>query len=119
MKRSPKVLMMGLIGVALLVGACGQPKQGADTDATPSIDLSLVGTYNCSPGGGAPPEDVIVLKEDGTLTITQGGSTGEGTWSAEGGRGAFKPKGQPEDPFTIEENRLVFGGGSYCTKKAG
>jgi hypothetical protein len=110
---------MGLMALALLVVACGgEPKQEADTDATPNIDVSLVGTYNCSPGGGAPAEDVIELKEDGTLTITQGGTTIEGTWSAEGGRGAFKPEGQPEDPFTVEGDRLVFGGDSYCIKKA-
>lgn len=117
MREMSRVLRPTLIALLVLAFACGQEQKKADTDATPIVDASLVGTYNCSPGGGAPAEDVIELKEDGTLTITQGGTTIEGTWSAQGGRGSFKPEGQPEDPFTVEGDRLVFGGGSYCEKK--
>jgi hypothetical protein len=116
--RMKRVPIVGLIAfTSIVAAACAQQKQQADTEAAPAIDTSLVGIYNCSPGGGAPAEDVIELKEDGKLTITQGGTTGEGTWSARGKQGAFKPEGQGEDPFTIEGDRLVFGGGSYCDPK--
>lgn len=70
----------------------------------------VAGTYNCGTEGETP-QDVLELREDGTLTFTPTGSGApppeEGTWSVDGDSGVFSfPNFQ--DSFTVEEDRLVF-----------
>lgn len=110
--------MIGLMAVALLVGAFG----GDSTEKTPTAgnstgNASIVGRYNCQQPG-ATEQDLIELQADGKLKITQGGQTVEGTWSAQGSSGAFGPGTPEEEKFTIQEGRLVFGDGTVCTKAA-
>lgn len=81
--------------------------------ATTAASASIAGAYHC----GLPPEapDVVEVREDGTVTITQPGASVEGTWRVEGDEGAFTIDGH-EDPFSVEGERLLFDDGFVCTE---
>lgn len=119
MSRTPRDLTTSLMAIALLVGAC-TPATQAPSSVTPSVGGSIAGTYNCT-GETDPqsPTEVWELIDDGTVTRASG-ETGEafpaGTWSVEGDSGMVTFEGE-EDAFTIEGDRLVFGGpeGWACT----
>lgn len=110
-------LTLALVAYAFLVGAC-TPATQAPPSPTPSVGVSIVGTWNCGPPEN-PERDVVEVREDGTLTVNEELSL---TWSVEGDRGTFGfPEGgtftvpEGDDPFTIEEDRLVFDSGWVCT----
>jgi hypothetical protein len=113
MNRVPRSLTTSVMTVALLLVAC-TPATEAPASATPSAGGSIAGRYDCQQPG-ASETDLVELREDGTVTITQGESAVQGTWSVDGDSGAFTVEGQ-DDPFTVEEDRLVFEDGTVCTK---
>jgi hypothetical protein len=105
-----KGLRAGVIALAIMGVACGEGQQESPSGATPRAADSIAGAYNCGQEG-EPPQDVLELGEDGTVTITPGGPGApppeEGTWSVDGNSGEFQFPGF-RDQFTIEGDRLEF-----------
>ena len=101
--------------IAMLLISCTPAPTPSPSPADGGTD-SIAGRYACLQPGASEADDVE-LREDGTLTISQPalGSSVEGTWSMEGGAGVFTVEGQDE-PFTIDDERLVFEDGTICTK---
>lgn len=100
MRRAPGALQIGLLAIALLVGACGGDSGGG----------SMTGTYNC--GSAEATESIIELREDGTMTldiIADPGPPGESTWSVEGDEVVLNSGTPEEDRFTIEGENFVQG----------
>jgi hypothetical protein len=100
---------IGLVALALLVGACG----GGGGKATPSSSrtTSLAGGYGCYYKGDTnSPQVGYELRREGTFTIhsiDRAVDNTTGSWSARGDTGAFEIKGKKE-PFTVQGNYLVF-----------
>lgn len=85
-------------------------RTGSPPGETPRAGDSIAGTYNCGQEG-EPPQDVLHLSEDGTVTFTPQGAGApppdEGIWSVDGNSGEFQfPVFR--DKFTIEGDRLEF-----------
>lgn len=101
-------LGLGLVALALLVGACG----GGEGKATSgSRTTSIAANYGCTYEGDTnSPEIAYELRQDGTFTIhslDQAVDNTMGSWSVQGDSGAFEVKGKKER-FTVRGDRLVF-----------
>ena len=86
---------------------------------------SAEGRYECGIEG-QPTREAWELLADGELRVTvfESGEAFEGTWSVEDDRVIINHAGAANDPFTVEENRLVFGGpagpeGAWVCTRAG
>jgi hypothetical protein len=69
------------------------------------------GTYDCGPEG-EPTGDVWELRSDGTLVVTpqDGAEPEEGTWTMQEGQVIINFSAFNNEPFDVEEDRLVFAG---------
>lgn len=107
--RRTGMLFVSLLAACALSGCGGSP-----TESAPGT--SIMGEYECLQPGASEP-DIVVLAEDGTLTITHPDGVTEppGVWSVDGNLGWFGPEGEGES-FTIVEGKLVFGDTTECTK---
>jgi hypothetical protein len=113
-----------LVSLAALMAGCA---------GAPTATASITGNYNC----GIEGEEVFEqweLREGGTLIVTVVNpppdappeesfpETQEGTWTIEDGQVIINYAGANNDPFNVEEGRLVFageagpGGTWTCTK---
>lgn len=115
MKWSRTGLMIGLVVFTLVFVACAGAKQSENE--TGETDASIAGTYTCAPEptpddpNWPGPED-FELNENGDLTIGRGGKVNlEGTWSVQKDQVVLHIKGQGDDRFDVEGDRLVAAGG--------
>jgi hypothetical protein len=123
MRRTPMILGIALVALAVAVVACTPGPQATASPAGEG-DVSIVGTWNCVATDGAEQEWEIIA--DGTVTITSipdGFDLGSLTWTVEGDRVSFQgPPNEAPDVGTIEsEDRIVFesgalGSGAVCTR---
>ena len=95
-----------LVAIAFLVSGCGEDKpDAANTSGTGTA--SVVGTWNCPVG--EDDSDVLVLSEDGAITITPQdpgrGSASEGTWTLDGSTLTVAIDGR-EDVVELEDGEL-------------
>lgn len=112
MRWNRKVAHGPSLALAILLAACsaGTAQSPSPSPSGPSI----VGTWKCGPPD-APGQDLVEIRADGTVSITQPGASpgGSVTWSLDGNRGSFDtPEGK--DPFTVEPGRIVFDDGFTC-----
>ena len=100
-----------VLAAALLVAACSPAGE-----TSPGGADSMVGTYECLQPGASGP-DIVVLGEDGSVSITHPDGVEESgvTWAFDGDTGTFSdPDGEVES-FTIVGDGFDFEDGTTCT----
>jgi hypothetical protein len=126
MRRPTRQIGGTAIILAFTLVACTPAATQGPASATPTGDVSIVGTWTCAPAGEPPPgREPLEISADGTVTIPQPqGDPLDLTWTVEGDRVSFQgPPGEAPDMATIEsEDRMVFDDdsaflpGGVCTR---
>jgi len=102
---------VALLAAVTALSACN----GAENDATPLVDETVIAADEASEGPATPGTYQVsladgstgtsVLSQDGTYMDTFGEETETGTWSNEGGQACFDPEGADAPPrcYAISE----------------